>query len=74
MVVASTLAFLAVNGKVRLPSVCRALFPSHLIQLEGEDKLNKGQLVELAVENEKRVGEFMFVVYPFLCTDMEYQV
>ncbi len=37
MVVASTLVFLAVNGK-----------------LEGT---TKGRLVEMAVENEKRVGE-----------------
>ena len=36
MVVSSTLAFLAVNGKV-----------------EG---LSKGQLVEMAMQNEKRVG------------------
>lgn len=38
MVVASTLVFLAVNGK-----------------LEG---LKKGRLVEMAVENEKRVGMY----------------
>lgn len=38
MVVASTLAFLAVNDK-----------------LSG---LTKGQLVEMAMENEKRVGTF----------------
>lgn len=37
MVVASTLVFLAVNGKL--------------------DKVTKGGLVEMAVENEKRVGE-----------------
>ena len=36
MVVASTLAFLTVNGKL--------------------DGMTKGQLVEMAMENEKRVG------------------
>lgn len=36
MVVASTLAFLAVNNKL--------------------DNLTKGELVELAMENERRVG------------------
>ncbi|KAJ7817770.1 Galactokinase [Mycena olivaceomarginata] len=39
MVVASTLAFLAINGK-----------------LEGADKVAKGELVEMSMENEKRVG------------------
>ncbi|KAJ7340741.1 Galactokinase [Mycena albidolilacea] len=39
MVVASTLAFLAINGK-----------------LEGADKVAKGELVKMSMENEKRVG------------------
>ncbi|KAF7337055.1 Galactokinase gal [Mycena venus] len=39
MVVASTLAFLAINGK-----------------LEGADKVAKGGLVKMSMENEKRVG------------------
>ncbi|EIN10114.1 Galactokinase [Punctularia strigosozonata HHB-11173 SS5] len=40
MVVASTLAFLAINGKLEDPSTA----------------LSKGALVEMAMENEKRVG------------------
>jgi galactokinase len=45
MVVASTLAFLAVNEKITtdLPE-------------GGKHTLTKGELVEMAVENEKRVG------------------
>ncbi|KAJ7167511.1 Galactokinase [Mycena filopes] len=39
MVVASTLAFLAINGK-----------------LEGAEKVEKGTLVKMSMENEKRVG------------------
>lgn len=39
MVVASTLAFLAINNK-----------------LQGDEKFKKGKLVQMAVENEKRVG------------------
>ncbi|KAF7374322.1 Galactokinase gal [Mycena sanguinolenta] len=39
MVVASTLAFLAINGK-----------------LEGTEKVAKGELVKMSMENEKRVG------------------
>lgn len=42
MVVASTLAFLAVNDKLSIGS-------------DGK-RLTKGELVEMAVENEKRVG------------------
>lgn len=45
MVVASTLAFLAVNGKLDDVNAAMA---------EG---LNKGKLVEMSMENEKRVGE-----------------
>ncbi|EKM58730.1 uncharacterized protein PHACADRAFT_253225 [Phanerochaete carnosa HHB-10118-sp] len=44
MVVASTLAFLAVNEKLELPS------------RDGTRRITKGELVEMAVENEKRVG------------------
>ncbi|KAI0693409.1 Galactokinase [Cytidiella melzeri] len=45
MVVASTLAFLAVNDKLTVD------------QATGEERpLSKGELVEMAVENEKRVG------------------
>ena len=44
MVVASTLAFLAVNGKLDDPASAAS---------EG---LNKGKLVEMSMENEKRVG------------------
>lgn len=44
MVVASTLAFLAVNEKLDLPST------------DGTRRITKGELVEMAVENEKRVG------------------
>ncbi|KAF7967965.1 hypothetical protein HWV62_32427 [Athelia sp. TMB] len=44
MVVASTLAFLAVNGK--LDDTARA----------ASEGLNKGKLVEMSMENEKRVG------------------
>jgi galactokinase len=44
MVVASTLAFLAVNGKLDDANVTA----------QG---LTKGKLVEIAMENEKRVGE-----------------
>ena len=44
MVVASTLAFLAVNEKLDLPHA------------EGTRRITKGELVEMAVENEKRVG------------------
>lgn len=43
MVVASTLAFLAVNGK-----------------LEGGNTVTKGKLVEMSMENEKRVGKYRF--------------
>jgi len=48
MVVASTLAFLAVNGKLEKqhPDLAATAFPI----------LNKGELVQLAMENEKRVG------------------
>lgn len=44
MVVASTLAFLAVNGKL-----------DDTVQAASEG-LNKGKLVEMSMENEKRVG------------------
>lgn len=44
MVVASTLAFLAVNEKLDLPAE------------NGTRRITKGELVEMAVENEKRVG------------------
>ncbi|KAJ7128380.1 Galactokinase [Mycena epipterygia] len=40
MVVASTLAFLAINGKLE----------------SGAEQIKKGQLVKMAMENEKRVG------------------
>ena len=44
MVVASTLAFLAVNDKLT-------------VDTDGTKRsLTKGELVEMAVENEKRVG------------------
>ena len=46
MVVASTLAFLAVNEKLELPSADGS----------GTRRITKGELVEMAVENEKRVG------------------
>jgi hypothetical protein len=42
MVVASTLAFLAINGKLE--------------NTGGAEVVSKGQLVEMAMENEKRVG------------------
>ena len=45
MVVASTLAFLAVNNKITIDS-----------SEGGKRVLTKGELVEMAVENEKRVG------------------
>lgn len=45
MVVASTLAFLAVNGKLDAN-----------IAKDGSNKISKGDLVKLAVANEKRVG------------------
>ncbi|KAK0205077.1 ribosomal protein S5 domain 2-type protein [Desarmillaria ectypa] len=45
MVVASTLAFLAVNGKMDAN-----------IAKDGSNKISKGDLVKLAVANEKRVG------------------
>jgi galactokinase len=48
MVVASTLAFLAVNGKLEKLSDVSVLPVSPI--------LNKGELVQLAMENEKRVG------------------
>lgn len=45
MVVASTLAFLAVNNKLYLPTP------------DGSSRrITKGELVSMAVENEKRVG------------------
>lgn len=44
MVVASTLAFLAVNEKLDAPSA------------SGPRRITKGELVAMAVENEKRVG------------------
>ena len=47
MVVASTLAFLAVNGKLDVPDPVGA---------NASRRLTKGELVEMAVENEKRVG------------------
>lgn len=43
MVVASTLAFLAVNGKLE----------------DENEKITKGKLVSMAVTNEKRVGAFV---------------
>ncbi|SJL09968.1 uncharacterized protein ARMOST_13350 [Armillaria ostoyae] len=46
MVVASTLAFLAVNGKLDAN-----------IAKDGSNKISKGDLVKLAVANEKRVGK-----------------
>ena len=45
MVVASTLAFFAVNEKLELPSADGS----------GTRRITKGELVEMAVENEKRV-------------------
>lgn len=45
MVVASTLAFLAVNGK-----------------LDNPGGITKGKLVEMAMENEKRVGEHLYAL------------
>ena len=45
MVVASTLAFLAVNDKITTSNEAGAV-----------RTLTKGELVEMAVENEKRVG------------------
>ena len=47
MVVASTLAFLAVNGKLDDGS--------------PDGKLTKGRLVKMAVENEKRVGAYVHI-------------
>jgi len=44
MVVASTLAFLAVNGKLDGVNV-------------SAHGITKGKLVQMAMENEKRVGE-----------------
>jgi galactokinase len=44
LVVASTLAFLAVNGKLDGANV-------------ASQGMTKGKLVEIAMENEKRVGE-----------------
>lgn len=44
MVVASTLAFLAVNGKLDDATV-------------GTQGITKGELVEMSMQNEKRVGE-----------------
>ena len=44
MVVASTLAFLAVNNKLDIPVG------------DGKRRITKGELVEMAVDNEKRVG------------------
>ncbi|KAF8176234.1 ribosomal protein S5 domain 2-type protein [Mycena galopus ATCC 62051] len=46
MVVASTLAFLAINGKARFLKEMRAC----------ADKVAKGELVKMSMENEKRVG------------------
>ena len=46
MVVASTLAFLAVNEKLELPSADGS----------GTRRITRSELVEMAVENEKRVG------------------
>ncbi|KAJ7576828.1 Galactokinase [Mycena floridula] len=45
MVVASTLAFLAINGKLDAN-----------METESESKISKGELVAMSVENEKRVG------------------
>ena len=45
MVVASTLAFLAVNDRLDVPDADGA-----------KRRITKGELVEMAVENEKRVG------------------
>jgi len=65
MVVASTLAFLAVNNKVNqsLPwckarTKSTAVSYSQLGRVEASpDKpLSKGDLVKMAMENEKRVG------------------
>ncbi|KAF5359765.1 hypothetical protein D9756_003587 [Leucocoprinus leucothites] len=55
MVVASTLAFLAVNNKVRYPP----LFLHRIYSPRGHARsytLRKGDLVTMAMENEKRVG------------------
>jgi len=61
MVVASTLAFLAVNGKVCQDSfdIQVLVLPSDQNQLEANEThetLDKGKLVQLAMQNEKRVG------------------
>lgn len=57
MVVSSTLAFLAVNGILEDPTVAPT----------------KGTLVEMAVENEKRVGKWasFYTINPVLISDNE---
>ena len=61
LVVASTLAFLAVNGKVATLFSNRRMRITFDRQLEASVAnhrvLNKGELVQLAMENEKRVGK-----------------
>jgi len=59
MVVASTLAFLAVNNKVCQPvdPTCSAnSFPCQLETTPDHTPLSKGDLILMAMENEKRVG------------------
>lgn len=59
MVVASTLAFLAVNGKVGTDLICISEHYLPVLQLadDASKKLTKGELVMMAMENEKRVGK-----------------
>ncbi len=64
MVVASTLAFLAVNDKLSpspsssspSPSSSHSPSPGSPDSPQDGKRLTKGELVEMAVENEKRVG------------------
>jgi galactokinase len=49
MVVASTLAFLAVNGKLDRANI-------------EAQAITKGKLVQMAMENEKRVGEWEYLI------------
>jgi hypothetical protein len=62
MIVASTLSFLAVNGKVSpsfiLLNTCRRHRQRYQLDASGTQRLTKGDLVNMVLDNEKHVGKF----------------